>query len=156
MGGQGSGPRVRFTETKKWCAQCESWLTHDRFGKNKWNKSGLQAYCNECRGKWQSQNSKKPPVRKKLTAYCLSYQRKRLGISQEQAVEMWESQDKKCAICRTPIPFTAHLDHCHSTGKVRGFLCQGCNQGLGNFKDDPTTLKNAIEYLKKNEFEALK
>lgn len=60
------------------------------------------------------------------------------------------SQDGYCAICRVPISFaenTAHLDHCHSTGKVRGVLCRQCNTALGSFRDNPMLLNNAIGYL---------
>ena len=32
---------------------------------------------------------------------------------------------------------------------MRGLLCQQCNLGLGCFKDNPTILMNAIEYLSK-------
>jgi hypothetical protein len=41
------------------------------------------------------------------------------------------------------------LDHCHSTGKFRGWLCSACNAGLGLFKDSPHLLVKAIEYLKR-------
>lgn len=41
------------------------------------------------------------------------------------------------------------LDHCHSTGKIRGMLCNSCNTGLGMFQDDTQRLTNAVEYLKK-------
>lgn len=40
-----------------------------------------------------------------------------------------------------------HLDHCHKTGKFRGWLCHRCNFGLGHFFDDPERLKLAIKYL---------
>ena len=40
------------------------------------------------------------------------------------------------------------VDHCHTTGKVRGLLCQSCNVGLGAFKDNVKSLQNAIKYLK--------
>lgn len=43
-----------------------------------------------------------------------------------------------------------NIDHCHSTGKVRGILCTQCNQGLGMFKDNQRLLLNAMVYLEKS------
>ena len=39
------------------------------------------------------------------------------------------------------------LDHNHSTGEIRGYLCESCNTGIGRFKDDVNILKNGIEWL---------
>lgn len=44
-----------------------------------------------------------------------------------------------------------HLDHCHLTGKFRGWLCNRCNRGLGYFDDCIEGLQQAIEYLKRAE-----
>jgi hypothetical protein len=41
-----------------------------------------------------------------------------------------------------------HLDHCHGSGELRGILCLSCNQGLGNFADDPARLERAAAYLR--------
>jgi hypothetical protein len=41
------------------------------------------------------------------------------------------------------------VDHCHSTNKVRGILCDLCNTALGKFHDDVNLLSNAIGYLNK-------
>ena len=57
-------------------------------------------------------------------------------------------QDGKCAICKELLA-NPHKDHCHSTLKFRGILCQNCNLGLGNFKDNQQYLYSAIEYLEK-------
>jgi hypothetical protein len=44
------------------------------------------------------------------------------------------------------------LDHCHVTGKLRGLLCDSCNVGLGQFRDDPHTLWLARKYLMRGGF----
>lgn len=40
-----------------------------------------------------------------------------------------------------------HFDHCHETGKFRGWLCNWCNLALGHVKDDPARLRALISYL---------
>ncbi len=55
-------------------------------------------------------------------------------------------QNNSCAICQTPFTKTPHVDHDHSTGKVRGLLCHHCNTSLGGFRTKQN-LKRAIEYL---------
>ena len=69
---------------------------------------------------------------------------------------MLKKQKKKCKICNvtfSKIKFgltertTACIDHCHTTNKVRGILCNLCNVGLGSFKDNTEILTNAITYL---------
>lgn len=39
------------------------------------------------------------------------------------------------------------LDHDHTSGEFRGYLCRNCNSGLGRFKDDPNLLIKAATYL---------
>ncbi len=79
------------------------------------------------------------------------YMRKYLyGITSEQFAAMLESQNGRCAICKTSEPSGKgnwHVDHCHSSGKVRGLLCHFCNLMLGNAKDDVDRLTAAIEYI---------
>jgi hypothetical protein len=64
-----------------------------------------------------------------------------------------------CAICKSHEPGGTrnkrfHLDHDHSTGRFRGFLCGPCNVTLGVFKDDPTRLRRAAEYLERHQRKA--
>lgn len=61
---------------------------------------------------------------------------------------MYATQDGRCAICKAARePLGLVIDHNHSTGKVRGLLCSGCNTGLGLFQDSPDMLEVAMEYL---------
>jgi Autographiviridae endonuclease VII len=71
------------------------------------------------------------------------------GLTLAEREEMIEKQDGCCAICGFGFcpEVRPHTDHCHDTGAVRGILCQGCNTGLGYFREDPKRLRAAIEYL---------
>lgn len=40
------------------------------------------------------------------------------------------------------------VDHDHSTGAVRGILCNACNRALGTFGDTVEGLERALGYLK--------
>jgi hypothetical protein len=64
-----------------------------------------------------------------------------------------ESQSSLCGICNKEVGFdsrTANVDHCHSSGKVRGILCFNCNTAIGSLKDNVDLLNNAIKYLEKH------
>jgi hypothetical protein len=72
------------------------------------------------------------------------------GITPNQYEELLERQGGTCAIC----PRTAdsqkrrlHVDHDHSTGKVRGLLCDQCNRAVGLLGDDPDRLRKAAAYV---------
>jgi hypothetical protein len=77
--------------------------------------------------------------------------KQKYGITLAEYNQMLFDQNGCCAICgehHTIKNKTLHVDHCHTTGKVRGLLCQHCNTAIGKFKDDIKLLKNAIKYLK--------
>ena len=71
------------------------------------------------------------------------------GVSRAQFDALFARQGHVCAICnRAPSTSKAtHLDHCHTSGKIRGVLCASCNKGLGHFRDDPTLIRAAARYL---------
>ncbi len=82
--------------------------------------------------------------------------KKRFGISLEEFELMLESQKHVCAICGHPERSIDHrtkrvrslaVDHCHTTGKIRGLLCSDCNTALGLLKDNPETMANMIIYI---------
>lgn len=77
------------------------------------------------------------------------------GITLEQYTAVLKHQGGKCAICKRPVKdFKNRLsvDHCHTTGLVRGLLCWGCNKAIAVFKDDVDRLNHAATYLLKPPF----
>lgn len=54
------------------------------------------------------------------------------GMTISDYMALVELQQGACAICHSlpPEGKRLHIDHCHTTGKVRGLLCQRCNQGM--------------------------
>ena len=84
--------------------------------------------------------------------YNESFMRTKYGLTSEKYNQMVENQGGVCAICKTKPNFNKWkkrfaIDHCHTTGRVRGLLCDACNRGIGMLKDDPSILENAIKYL---------
>jgi len=75
--------------------------------------------------------------------------RKKYGISIKEFDELFMSQGFVCALCEKSIPDKRHrhVDHCHSTGRVRGILCFNCNKSLGMLGDTPRSLEKALAYL---------
>lgn len=73
-------------------------------------------------------------------------QRKRLyGISKEETNLLLQQQNNLCLICSADISNYFHVDHCHTTNKIRGLLCRRCNTGLGYYEKYKTQFE---EYLK--------
>ncbi len=114
----------------------------------------LKAYMRD----WRAKNREKTRAynrdwRKANPTKHASYvMEKRYGITHEERDTLLARQGGVCAICGTSDPGAKrgwHVDHCHSTGRVRGILCPNCNVGLGNFRDQPHLLTRAIDYLKK-------
>lgn len=82
------------------------------------------------------------------------------GSTPEEALDKYnllsKEQNEKCKVCNQPETYLDNktrklhklvVDHCHTTGTVRGLLCRNCNLGLGHFKDNPELLLKASIYL---------
>jgi hypothetical protein len=60
-----------------------------------------------------------------------------------------DKQPKVCELCSKSRKL--YVDHDHTTGKIRGWLCAGCNTGLGKLGDSLVGLIRAVQYLKRQE-----
>lgn len=60
----------------------------------------------------------------------------------EDVQKLWDESKGVCAVCGAePKHRHLHLDHDHSTGSVRAFLCSHCNVAIGMAGDSPDRLR---------------
>lgn len=131
---QFGGKGYLIKDDKKLCSYCHTYKSFDKFGKNRDNK--LKSRCKDCQTKYNNQYHKD------------IFRFDRYGITKETFDQLLDNQDYTCAICKKQInERSSHIDHCHTTGNVRGILCEKCNKGLGQFDDNIEYLNNAIKYL---------
>jgi hypothetical protein len=107
--------------------------------------------------RWQQENPERlnayrrarrmePEVKERERAGHL---KRKYGMTIEQYDAMLLAQGGGCFICGRPPrdDSSLHVDHDHSTGKVRGILCFCCNNALADFREDTDLLRKAIGYL---------
>lgn len=79
--------------------------------------------------------------------------RRTYGISLERYQQILVDQGGGCAICGAAQSIgngtRLHVDHKPGTRVVRGLLCNHCNGGIARFRDDPTRIRAAVDYLKR-------
>ncbi|MGH3382194.1 MAG: endonuclease VII domain-containing protein [Actinoallomurus sp.] len=134
--------RPEVPEGFKCCPQCEEVQPISAFGRNRANTDGMASYCRPCHNRVMADNKAKNHG--STRSYFLKL---RYGLSEEDVAETVQRQARRCLICLHIRPL--HVDHDHSTGEVRGLLCFRCNGALGQFKDDPTTMRRAVDYLER-------
>ncbi|MCZ7974387.1 endonuclease VII domain-containing protein [Agrobacterium salinitolerans] len=127
------------------CWKCLEVKPVDQFHKQKTAKSGHHVWCRKCFNSYarQQRNSRVSPETKRKWNISSRY-----GLTPDDVERMLTEQEGLCAICREVLPVRYHIDHCHSTNKVRGILCHGCNLKLP-IVERPELLAAAIAYLEK-------
>jgi hypothetical protein len=139
----------------KVCAKCKTEKPLEDFHNMKKSTDGKQKTCKACQKAYSQstvcKENRKAYYQKTKREHINRNLKKHYGIDYDQYDEMLAAQNGKCAICPSTEPGGKgrfHVDHCHTTGKVRGLLCHHCNTMLGLAKDSIQTLEKAIHYLK--------
>ena len=125
--------------SSKSCTRCKEVKQLDCFGFSGYIKKNGEAspssLCRECQNE-------------------LRVERK-FGVNYAQYKAILEAQGGCCANpgCRSVVPGAPgrkrfYIDHCHTTGKIRGLLCHSCNLALGHIQDKVEKLEGLITYLK--------
>jgi hypothetical protein len=154
------------------CNGCDTTKSIEEFAKDRNDKSGYTYRCKVCRNKKQKEwvtrnpekvkelNLKHRETRKEYYStperkfkYRKKYIEKTFGIPYEEYERLFDLQSGVCAICSQPERSSKNsylsVDHCHTTGVIRGLLCNSCNRALGYFYDSTSNLINAVNYLNK-------
>lgn len=106
--------------------------------------------------KWMEANKDRVKANKQAyyaacPARAKSTNLRKYGITLVQYLSLVQHHDSKCALCRCSSPghrgYSWFVDHDHGTGKVRGILCNNCNQGLGKLRDSSRLLRIAANYI---------
>lgn len=137
----------------RFCGGCKTFQAASCFHKDKKGPAGLSHRCKECtrlyaRNYYAADSEER---RRRNMNTIKQYLRRQYGLTKEQYDAKLAAQNYMCAICCTSEPAGGwHLDHNHSTGAVRDFLCGSCNRGLGLMREDIGTLLGAIAYVTKH------
>ena len=128
----------------KYCGKCKQTLPKSSFAKHAGKKDGLQERCTDCR--------KQHHKEKGHLSHRERHLRINFGVDSTWYDDTLESQGGCCAICGTSDNGgkSFAVDHDHSTGEVRGLLCDSCNRAIGMLGDSTEVLQNAIDYLKEH------
>lgn len=132
--------------TTRRCPKCKTDKRRGDFARNAARPDGLAVWCRRCNADAQRDRVRRDPVGHARRRQA-SDRKSRTGVTAEEFDRMLREQRGVCAICNLPSAKTLHVDHCHTTGAVRGLLCDLCNRGLGYFHDDPHRLRVAADYL---------
>ena len=115
----------------KTCTRCKEIkpLSAEYFPLHNKTKSGFDSWCRSCRATYRNGINRG----------------KFRNVISDAALKDLKETTKECVICG--VQESLVVDHDHKTGKIRGMLCNHCNRGLGHFRDDPTLLEFAAQYL---------
>ena len=125
-----------FHTNMKTCSRCRETKELDSFSKRSGRPSGVQSKCKDCEREVRRQYYKPH-----------EFMRRKFSLTEDQYDDLMKNE--KCQICNVEL-IKKCIDHCHTTNKIRGVLCNNCNTALGLVGDNINTLQTMIEYLSTN------
>lgn len=144
----------------KRCTGCNTEKDIESFSPNGKTRKGTQKYrsqCKECESSRQdSIRASTPNTSRYSKSRRKGYQLKRsFGMTYDEWVSLMDSRGWACEICSRTVETsgrTLAVDHDHTSGEIRGVLCQRCNCAIGLLSENPEHIANAINYLKGGDY----
>ncbi|SRR6266566_63035 len=137
---------------RKKCANCEEYKDLSDFSPSEGKAYGVSAWCKRCIA--QVKNTRYTLERARVEHLWRVY-----GLTMEEYEQMLSDQSSLCACSgrsetrrvrrkkRSENAPLLQVDHCHTTGRIRGLLCSACNQALGLLEEDPRRIKALLRYV---------
>ncbi|MGY1784501.1 endonuclease domain-containing protein [Geodermatophilus sp. SYSU D00698] len=122
----------------RWCPSCRKAVAHEDYVRSATTASGFGSRCKPC----------------KREADMNRYYAQRYGLDRAGIDDLRAKQSDRCALCGDPRP--GHIDHDHATNLTRALLCERCNLALGLFRDDPSLMRAAADYVELHRVRARK
>ena len=132
-------------QTARCCSRCHGTFPVEAFSKARTGRGRRGSWCRDCRRIVSR-------TRGRIVIKLRHRLRVKYGITVDDYMTLWNIQGGRCAVCLERLEFNghdSHLDHCHSTGCVRGLLCGRCNAAVGFAKDSPKLLRDLADYVEK-------
>ena len=126
---------------KKKCNICGKIKLISKFGIAYNIKSGIRGECKSC----SVTRTKKTRTPRKVRLYQV---KRDFNLSPEEYDALIEQHNNCCALCNRPRESQAralHIDHCHTTGRIRGLLCTTCNWKLAWFENKQEQILRYLE-----------
>ena len=149
---------ARYMETKP-CSKCHQDLPLSEYAKtgSKYGV-GLRSYCKGCGNAQTREYAQKNKARRneRLREWRRSNPdaarakdlrarlKRKYGLTPEDVEAMRVAQDGRCLICG--VECDLFVDHCHTSGRVRGLLCPSCNTFLDRVEANRDILQRMAAY----------
>lgn len=146
----GLGRVISNQATEKVCKTCKEVKPLSEFYNNRSMPDGLGFQCKPCNRvsnkKWRDKYPERHDRARRSSRFMKKY-----GITLLEWEEMYKDQGGVCLLCGE-IPTEKDqlvVDHCHTTGRVRGLIHRTCNNGIGFFGESEEKIMQAIVYLRR-------
>jgi hypothetical protein len=117
--------KKRIKQHRKICIYCNKRKNPQSFPRHSAHKDELDSRCRECKTAEEDLRKEIRKIAPPVTGCCES--------CNKLFIKKTKDSDR--------------LDHCRKTKKFRGWLCDGCNTGIGKLGDSIQGVLNALNYL---------
>lgn len=129
------------------CYSCKQEKPLSDFWKDKTKRLGVGSECKDCHK--QRKHLFRKENKEEMRAYYRRWHlQNKYGLTIDQYRDILNQQDGKCGACGSTHRLV--IDHCHTTGTIRGILCDNCNKALGQVHDSTATLRGLIDWIEKH------